>query len=160
VREYYEASGKPWNNPRLSEAEKYTTRYAIDEAFRDREKEKTRMYKFSHPQIVAGWENHPANRRKWNQAAITADGTVTKQVVLALITQKHCAWCGCEINKDTRHIDHITPISKGGAHTESNLVAACVDCNKAKGSKLLFQWLPMLSEKLRSDGGLLLAEAA
>jgi hypothetical protein len=151
---------KPWNDPRLSVAEKYTTRYALDQAFRDKEKEKTRMYKFSHPQIVAGWKNHPANRRKWNQAAITADGTVTKQVVRALITQKDCAWCGCAINKDNRHIDHITPISKGGAHAENNLVAACADCNKAKASKLLFQWLPVLSEKLAGHDLMPLAVAA
>lgn len=153
MRVYYMESGKPWNNPRLSVAEKYSMRYELDSSFRDRQREKTRMYKFSHPDIVAGWENSAGNRRKWNQTAMLADGTVSKQVVRSLVCETICAWCGCGIDKRNRQIDHITPISKGGAHSALNLVATCDKCNMAKGSKLLFQWLPVLSEKILGPSG-------
>lgn len=48
-------------------------------------------------------------------------------------TFKHCcSYCG----KKTRPLtmDHITPLSHGGAHTLSNIVPACVHCNSVKRS--------------------------
>lgn len=41
----------------------------------------------------------------------------------------------CERPADT--LDHVIPRSLGGLTTESNLVAACSDCNNRKGSKLV-----------------------
>ena len=32
-------------------------------------------------------------------------------------------------------MDHITPISKGGAHTASNIVPACQSCNSKKNNR-------------------------
>lgn len=40
-----------------------------------------------------------------------------------------CAYCGL---KTKLTIDHITPISKGGPHTASNVVPACHKCNTRK----------------------------
>lgn len=43
-----------------------------------------------------------------------------------------CYYCG----KRADSVDHITPISKGGAtHAEDNLVAACRSCNFSKGNR-------------------------
>ena len=45
-----------------------------------------------------------------------------------------CAYCG----KETRlEMDHVTPLSKGGAHTAANVVPACRTCNAKKGAKIL-----------------------
>jgi 5-methylcytosine-specific restriction endonuclease McrA len=32
-------------------------------------------------------------------------------------------------------VDHIVPLYKGGTNDDSNLVAACHDCNQGKGIK-------------------------
>lgn len=47
-----------------------------------------------------------------------------------------CGYCG----KFATHMDHITPLSKGGADKESNMMPACRDCNLTKGAKTLAEW--------------------
>lgn len=47
-----------------------------------------------------------------------------------------CYLCGKLIPKGHRHVDHITPLSKGGAHRASNLAVACDSCNMGKHNKL------------------------
>lgn len=139
--EYWAASGKPWNNPRLSVAEKYTSKYEHKKGFRDKERERTRMYKWSHPDTVAGWKDDVGHRRRrWNQAAISADGSVTKSFVRELLRQRFCSYCLCLLTKDNRHLDHVTPLSQDGIHSSSNLVACCAACNGSKGAKKLWQW--------------------
>jgi len=44
-----------------------------------------------------------------------------------------CQYCG-EIMPKRLEVDHIVPGSKGGPTVPSNLIAACHDCNQAKGS--------------------------
>jgi 5-methylcytosine-specific restriction endonuclease McrA len=38
------------------------------------------------------------------------------------------------------HLDHVEPLSKGGADVESNIVPACAPCNLSKGAKTLAEW--------------------
>lgn len=47
-----------------------------------------------------------------------------------------CAYCG----KHATHLDHVEPLSKGGADVESNIVPACASCNLSKGAKTLAEW--------------------
>ena len=47
-----------------------------------------------------------------------------------------CYLCGKLIPLGHRHVDHIAPLSKGGAHRSSNLAAACDTCNQSKGAKM------------------------
>lgn len=44
-----------------------------------------------------------------------------------------CAYCGAAA--DT--VDHVHPRSRGGRHEWSNVVAACVRCNRRKADRLL-----------------------
>ena len=46
-----------------------------------------------------------------------------------------CYLCGKLIPLGHRHVDHIVPLSKGGAHRSSNLAVACDICNDSKGAK-------------------------
>lgn len=39
-------------------------------------------------------------------------------------------------NDQVFHLDHLTPISKGGKHTVDNLVLACVECNQGRRHSL------------------------
>ncbi|MGW4076047.1 HNH endonuclease [Streptomyces asiaticus] len=49
-----------------------------------------------------------------------------------------CAYCGGE-TCDT-HMDHVVPLSRGGAHSIGNVLPACPACNLSKGPKLLVEW--------------------
>jgi len=50
-----------------------------------------------------------------------------------------CAYCGA--SDGPLECDHILPVSKGGGHDPSNLIAACFDCNRSKGAKTIEEWL-------------------
>jgi 5-methylcytosine-specific restriction endonuclease McrA len=45
-----------------------------------------------------------------------------------------CQYCGRKTRVLT--IDHVTPRRLGGAHTWTNVVAACPPCNRRKGGKM------------------------
>ena len=49
---WYEASGKPWNNPRLGAGDKYRLRYQGDPVFREKQKARIQRYKAGHPRIT------------------------------------------------------------------------------------------------------------
>lgn len=43
-----------------------------------------------------------------------------------------CQYCGKQPPDIVLHIDHITPVSKGGKNTILNLITSCADCNSGK----------------------------
>lgn len=49
-----------------------------------------------------------------------------------------CLYCGAIAS----HVDHITPVTKGGLHALNNLASACEHCNKSKNNSDLFTWYP------------------
>jgi len=53
----------------------------------------------------------------------------------------YCHWCKDNFNPYQCHVDHVTPLSKGGKHCLTNLVISCAKCNLSKGSKMPDVWL-------------------
>ncbi len=51
-----------------------------------------------------------------------------------------CYWCGERKPICLLHIDHVIPVSKGGADCISNVVPSCAHCNIAKHDKDLKIW--------------------
>lgn len=50
-----------------------------------------------------------------------------------------CAYCGsCP---DNITMDHDIPISRGGSHTASNVVPACLKCNSSKGARTATEFI-------------------
>lgn len=45
-----------------------------------------------------------------------------------------CAVCGVLVPADDFHLDHIVPLSRGGAHGPENLRVTCEDCNVNLGN--------------------------
>ncbi len=59
---------------------------------------------------------------------------------VAVIKASHeCHWCGCDITGRAT-VDHVIPLTRGGAHEPDNLVPACLSCNCSKGNKLVSEW--------------------
>lgn len=80
------------------------------------------------------------NRRAMKKSA---EGTHTADDTNLLWEQQGgcCAYCGCELTLEYRHLDHVIPLSRGGSNWPSNLAWACPPCNLSKNDKLLEEWL-------------------
>lgn len=52
-------------------------------------------------------------------------------------------WDGacCYCDAPAEHLDHVKPISRGGADVARNIVPACADCNLSKGARSLADWV-------------------
>jgi 5-methylcytosine-specific restriction endonuclease McrA len=46
-----------------------------------------------------------------------------------------CQYCGIRCTISNATIDHILPVSRGGRMSWDNIVTACGDCNRKKGSR-------------------------
>lgn len=57
--------------------------------------------------------------------------------------KKKCHWCGVGC-ADKFHVDHVMPLSKGGAHEKWNLAISCQPCNSRKADKHPLDWLAEL----------------
>lgn len=67
---------------------------------------------------------------------LTRQGDATSKQLLELEQNaKICYWCNKSLKNKKVHIDHYIPLSKGGEHTLSNLVASCPKCNSTKHAK-------------------------
>jgi 5-methylcytosine-specific restriction endonuclease McrA len=104
--------------------------YAASEAA----KENARRYrKRNLPKILA--------QNKARQAMILG-ATVGNIAEIELIYRRakegrkiRCYLCGKLIPIGERHVDHIVPLSRRGAHRPSNLAIACAKCNMSKKDK-------------------------
>ena len=70
-------------------------------------------------------------RNRVNQAEIK------RELKPELDKYKRCAYCETSLKFVDSHIDHITPVSKGGWSTINNCVLVCAKCNLAKRAKTL-----------------------
>lgn len=120
LRAYYRATGKPWNNPRLKPAERWRIRYWCDPTFRAKEIEKVQTLKVKRAARIA------ANN----------DGTLTGEVIVSLFRNAtHCIYCLKAMRSVEKSLDHVQPLSEGGAHSIHNVVVCCKTCNTRKGRK-------------------------
>lgn len=89
----------------------------------------------SDPDIYRAWfawfDSPNATRRYKAEVSKEARAYVTKRDVV-------CVYCGCE--EGPFHIDHITPVSRGGSCDVSNLALACAPCNISKRDRTPEEW--------------------
>ena len=76
------------------------------------------------------------HKRRANKKTNTINSATSKQIrELIKKSNGKCYWCGCSTKSKGHHIDHYTPLSKGGSNEIHNLVVACAFCNISKGAK-------------------------
>lgn len=61
-----------------------------------------------------------------------------------------CLYCGVSLTDSEKIMDHMDPLSKGGAHDQSNLVVACAACNLRKSARPFGAWVAMIDESRRA----------
>jgi len=124
-----------YKNPEVKERKKANGK-VYRERTRERQNEMSRLWVANNPEKArAVKQNYKAKRRKWEGAGISS-----KELGKWIKTQpKTCYWCGT-CCKSEYHLDHYTPLSKGGAHTTDNMVIACPSCNLRKNNKDPYDW--------------------
>lgn len=121
------------------------------------------------PKDYAEFRSRWAQSRWWLRYATTPDlrlyhrekskrrkaqnrGQTPVQITVAALRQRFnefgncCAYCG---DGGDMQIEHLEPISKGGAHDIGNIVPACASCNTSKRSHPMERWYraqPFFSE--------------
>lgn len=76
------------------------------------------------------------NRRAKTHAGVTEH----QWEEIVALHKGRCAYCVGPYEE----MDHVVPLSRGGRHEPGNVVPACRDCNRSKGSRTPEEW--------RSDG--------
>lgn len=95
-----------------------------------------KAYYLKHPER---WLVHNQKRRA---RRVSAKADTNRQAILAFYKNARdakrmsCYWCGHEVPKKLRHIDHVIPLAKGGADSIFNLCCSCASCNLSKGARL------------------------
>jgi 5-methylcytosine-specific restriction endonuclease McrA len=84
----------------------------------------------AHPKINAA---RCSKRYALRRGAASADFTAHEWAAMKAMAGGRCHYCG-EERPLTQ--DHVIPVSRGGRHTASNIVAACRSCNSRKKDKL------------------------
>lgn len=130
----------------------------FDRADRELLKASNRRFESSAEEWRWRYRNEPEFRRAQIQRSkvrkidrrVASDGTLTpEQVRLVHAERSSCLYCGCRLGSCDRVLDHMDPISKGGAHDMSNLVVTCKKCNARKSAKTFVQWLYFVPEDRR-----------
>ena len=87
-------------------------------------------------------EEHPEERRAITERrrarlveAPINDFTRQDWRALCKASGYRCAYCHEKFAFKDLTMDHITPLSKGGSHTLSNIIPACQPCNSRKNNK-------------------------
>lgn len=85
---------------------------------------------------VAHRDQRAANQRNREARKRGNGGTHTSEDIQAQYDRQkgRCYWCS-EKAGDAYHVDHVTPLAKGGSNGPENLVIACPTCNLSKGGK-------------------------
>lgn len=106
----------------------------VKKSDRSKIRKSTAAYRKRHKERVqAAHRLHQFKRRSLTKAH--SDGTVTDEILKDLLKRIECFYCKKHTNRKFRTLDHMTPLSRGGAHSASNLVMACLSCNTSKRDK-------------------------
>lgn len=89
-------------------------------------------YRKAHPDRTA------AQYARWRGAQRGAASTLTSEEWAEIKATGSCMYCGRSDVALT--MDHVIPLSRGGAHTKDNVVPACKPCNSSKKDKTPAEW--------------------
>ena len=150
IKDYYEANREKIlayqrqyqqeNSERLEEYRKaYFKRWYSVEENRQRMLERSKRWREEHPEKNAAKQRNRLARIK------AAEGSHTAEEVLAIGEGQGwlCFYCLTPTEEDY-HVDHMTPISRGGSNSMENLAIACPSCNISKSTKTAEEFLECL----------------
>lgn len=90
--------------------------------FPDKSRKSSTRYQRLHPEVSVNTQH----RRRANMLV----SNIPSKYIAELRKIGYCMYCG--VICGSVHIEHMTPISRGGMHEIDNLTVACPDCNRQK----------------------------
>jgi 5-methylcytosine-specific restriction endonuclease McrA len=143
-RRYYEENRE---RGRRRREENLETERERERHSRERNREKRREYnrrwraenperrrEYARVNAEAGRVRH----RNWRAHLRSADGTHNIEDLVRTADEQGmcCLYCGVPSAPDVEtHVDHMTPLSRGGSNWPENLALTCGPCNLSKGVK-------------------------
>lgn len=117
-------------NPLWKGGAKESRRRATEDG---RMKARLKIYREKNKLKVKEW----SQKRRHTKTSRLPSGSIEKKCNL----QKwKCAICKCSVKKFF-HVDHVIPISKGGAHDADNIQILCAKCNLRKSNKMPIEYM-------------------
>lgn len=114
----------------------------IEESRKWREENREKYLK-----ACSNWaKKYPERAKAKNQLRrarkLAAEGSHTASEIIQMYEDQQglCAYCETVLFGDY-HVDHMTPLSRGGSNNWSNLAIACPPCNMAKGTLSVLEFL-------------------
>jgi 5-methylcytosine-specific restriction endonuclease McrA len=128
--------------------------FSYHQKYRDRNKEKiaatNRAYRLATPEKQKVL-SHRRRARKISQDDKTLNELAIKSLLAKAIK---CPYCGKKYIEgsytDSKTIDHLVPLCRGGLNSISNIIVCCRSCNSKKGKKSFPDWLDMLEEPFKA----------
>jgi 5-methylcytosine-specific restriction endonuclease McrA len=95
---------------------------------------------------VANPEVHKEYTQEYKARKRAGGGGLSRNYRSYLMSAQNglCAACACDLEISGFHLDHITPISKGGPHRDENVQLLCPTCNLRKSAKTFDRFLAEL----------------
>ncbi len=109
--------------------------YRYQQEYRARNIERIRAYRKDHKSERIVVQN---NRRAREFGGDKLPVDIVAQ--LLRLQKLACANCRTNLKKSGHHLDHITPLSKGGKNTRSSVELLCPECNLRKRAKVPVEW--------------------
>ncbi len=97
--------------------------------------ENTKRHSQDNPEQV----HERSQRRRAHALNQTTEISEQRCAQLILILESKCRYCE-ETLDGGYEVDHLTPLSRGGSNKDKNITLACLACNRAKGSKTLWEF--------------------
>ncbi|MCL4488869.1 MAG: HNH endonuclease [Chloroflexi bacterium] len=91
--------------------------------------------------------------KRLQHAINQSDGTLTVEFLGRMFGEaegRPCPYCGEYMNRRTKSLDHMVPLSKGGLHGTVNVIICCNRCNSAKRDRDFGDWVSRLQEPYAS----------
>lgn len=111
---------------------------------RSQNTERHKRWRYANPDRWAAIvRNNDVLRRGYKKGGITAP----EMRAWWNAQKKVCHWCGERCPNDAE-ADHITALSRGGAHVIRNLCVACSNCNRRKAARDPIEWAQMIGKLL------------
>jgi 5-methylcytosine-specific restriction endonuclease McrA len=106
----------------------------------ERAKEYLAAWRANNPDRVKHYFKNTLHRRR---SQMTGSPGISFNAWARLIARHRgcCAYCGQPpLPGEILELDHVVPLSRGGKHSEGNILPACNTCNVRKNDRLLVEW--------------------
>jgi len=135
-RERSRARGAKWRKDHPEASLQATRKYYANHAEERRQRARDYYYRVRAKRLRTDAEKLRDRLSKEMRRQIASDTsnplTAEEWHVICKVFAQRCAYCG---RQEPLEQDHVVPVSRGGLHTQNNVVPACKSCNSSKGNR-------------------------